>query len=96
MNSEKFYIPRHLDDAPRFLLWSVDEAMSGLLPVFLGGVMGLGVYSAILALLSFKLWKRIKGSGGQSFVKAAIYWYYPKDVLGLKHMPDSAIRKFIS
>jgi len=35
MSLEKFYIPKHLDDAPRFLLWSIDEAMSALVPVFL-------------------------------------------------------------
>ncbi len=95
MSLEKFYIPRHLDDAPRFLLWSIDEAMAAMLPVFLGIILGIGVLAPILAIISFKSWKRIKGSSVQGVVRRLIYWYYPKEVLGLKATPDSAIRNYI-
>ena len=95
MNLEKFYIPRHLDDAPRFLLWSVDEAMSVILPVFLGIVLGFGILTLILPIICFKSWKKIKGSGGQGVVRRLIYWYYPKEILGLKATPESAIRNYI-
>ena len=96
MNLEKFYIPKHLDDAPRFLLWSIDEAMSVLIPVFIGAMLSLGFMTPILAIISFKSWKKIKGSGGQSLLKSIIYWHYPRDILGLKSTPDSAVRNYIA
>jgi type IV conjugative transfer system protein TraL len=100
MDLEKFYIPKHLDAPPRFLLWSVDEAMSALIPVFLGAVMSLGIFTPIIAIISFKTWKKIKGSsnssGGQGFVKTFIYWNYPSKILGLKATPDSAIKNYIA
>ncbi len=95
MSLEKFYIPRHLDDAPRFLLWSVDEAMSALIPVFLGAMMSMGILTPILAIISFKSWKKIKGSEGQGFIKLLIYWHYPRGVLGLKSTPDSSVKYYI-
>lgn len=95
MSLEKFYIPRHLDDAPRFLLWSVDEAMSALIPIFLGAVLGLGILTPIFGIISFKSWKKIKGSGGQGLLKSIIYWFYPVSVLGLKKTPDSSIKHYI-
>lgn len=64
MSLEKFYIPKHLDDAPKVLLWSVDEAMSVMIPIFVGVMVNMGIFGPILAVISFKSWKRIKGSGG--------------------------------
>ena len=96
MDSEKFYLPKRLDDAPRFLLWSIDEAFSILIPLFFGMVMGLGILTPILAFLSGYCWKKVKGSGGSNLLKAIIYWYYPRSILGLKSAPDSSIKKYIS
>ena len=96
MSLEKFYIPKHLDDAPRFLLWSIDEAMSAILPIFLGIMTNMGIFGPILAVISFKSWKKIKGSGRQGLVKRLIYWHYPRDILGLKATPDSSIKNYIA
>jgi len=96
MNLEKFYIPKHLDDAPRFLLWSIDEAMSAMIPIFLGTFMGIGIFGPVLAIISFKSWKKIKGSGGQGLLKKLIYWHYPRSVLGLKSTPDSSVKNYIA
>lgn len=96
MNHEKFYLPKHLDAAPRFLLWSMDSALSVLVPLFVGMVMGLGLLTPLLGILSGYCWKKVKGSGGTNLIKAIIYWYYPRSVLGLKKAPDSSIRTYIS
>lgn len=96
MGQEKFYIPKHLDDPPRFLLWSMDEAMSAMLPIFLGTMMGLGIIGPILSIISFKSWKKIKGSGGQGLLRSIIYWYYPRDLLDLKSTPYSSIKSYIA
>ncbi len=101
MNQEKFYIPKHLDDMPKFLLWNVDEAVSFIIPLFLGFMLGKGLIGLLVAVLCFHSWKRIKssngakGSGGQNFIKYLIYWNYPKSILGLASTPDSSIRNYI-
>jgi len=95
MSLEKFYIPKHLDDAPKFLLWTIDEAMSAMIPIFLGIMMGMGLFGPILAIVCFKSWKKIKGSGGQGFLRILIYWNYPREILGLKATPESAIKNYI-
>lgn len=96
MSSEKFYLPKHLDAPPKLLLWSMDDALVILMPLFLGTVIGLGIFTPIIAFLCGYFWKKIKGSGGTKLIKALIYWHYPAFVLGLKNSPKSSIKKYIS
>lgn len=95
MSQEKFYIPKHLDDSARLLLWPIDEALSFILPMIFGLIMNLGLIGVICSFLSIFLWRRAKGVGGLSFLKSLIYWYYGSKVLGLKNTPDSAIKNYI-
>ena len=95
MSQEKFYIPKHLDDMPKFLLWNVDEALAFIIPLFFGFMLGKGLIGLFVAVLCFHFWKKVKGAGGQNFIKYLIYWNYPKSVLGLVATPDSAIRNYI-
>ncbi len=64
MSQEKFYIPKHLDDMPKFLLWNIDEAMAFILPLFLGLMLGKGIIGLMVSFLCFHFWKKIKGVGG--------------------------------
>ncbi|MFT6220594.1 MAG: type IV conjugative transfer system protein TraL [Rickettsiales bacterium] len=95
MNQEKFYIPRHLDDIPKFLLWDIDVALCFLVPFFFGFMISQTLIGLFCAFLATYYWKRVKGSGQQNFIRYLIYWYYPKSVLGLKATPDSSIRNYI-
>ena len=96
MSSEKFYLPKRLDDAPKFLLWPIDEALCFLVPLFFGMIVGLGFLTIIFAILPTYFWKKFKGKGGSNLVRALIYWYYPRSILDLKVAPDSSIKKYIS
>jgi conjugal transfer pilus assembly protein TraL len=96
MSSEKFFIPKHLDDAPRFLFWSIDEAMSAIVPLGFGLILGLKILTPIIAILSFKGWKKLKGSEGSGVLRAMVYWHYPRSVIGLKSLPDSSAKIFIA
>ncbi len=95
MSQEKFFIPKHLDDLPRILLWTIDEAFSFLLPLIVSIMIGSGMIGVILSFSCFYFWRRIKGVGGVSFLKAILYWYYGSKTLGLKNTPDSAIKNYI-
>lgn len=96
MSSEKFFIPKHLDDAPRFLFWSIDEAMSAIVPLGFGLILGLKILTPIIAIISFKSWKKLKGCEGSNILRAMIYWHYPNNIIGVKSLPDSATKIFIA
>jgi type IV conjugative transfer system protein TraL len=97
MSREQFFIPQHLDDAPRFLFWSVDEAMSVIVPLGFGIILGLKFFiTPVLAFASFKGWKKLKGSGGNGVLRAMMYWYYPGSFVGMKALPDSSVKIFIA
>ncbi len=96
MNLEKFYIPRHLDDAPKFLFWSVDEAMIILIPIFFGIMINMTILAILLSTVLFKSWKKVKGFGGRGIIQMILYWYYPKSLLDLKYTPDASIKHYIS
>jgi len=93
--NEKFYIPQHLDDPAKFLFWSIDEAMAGILPIAIGLIMGLKTLTFVLTIMTFKGWKKFKSlNSQQSSLRAFIYWHYPSKVLDFK-LPDSSIKIFI-
>lgn len=96
MSTEKFFIPKHLDESERLLVLSTDEAMVILVPLFVGYGTGHFLLSVLVAFYAFRFWKKIKGNEGIQYVKALIYWYYPKNILGLKYVPDSSVRHFIA
>ena len=95
MESEKFYIPQHLDAPPRFLLWTVDEAMSFIFPILLGVFLGSIWIGLCISYFSYRTWRRLKSSSVRGFSTRLIYWYYPSRLLDLKSTPDSAIRTFL-
>jgi conjugal transfer pilus assembly protein TraL len=96
MSQEKFYIPQHLDDAPKFLFWSIDEAMAGILPVTCGLILGLKLLTIPVAIFSFKGWKKFKGLSGDAGIRSMMYWHYPSNIIGVKVLPDSSIKTFIA
>lgn len=96
MSLEKFYIPKHLDDAPRFLFWSIDEAMAAILPLACGLILGLKLLTPVITIVSFKGWKKFKGSNGGGAIRAIMYWHYPSKIVGAKALPESSIKKFIA
>jgi len=96
MPTEEFFIPKHLDESERLLVLSTDESMIILVPLFVGYGTGNFVISMFVAYYAYKYWKRMKGTKGIKYVKALIYWYYPKKILGLKYVSDSSVRQFIA
>ncbi len=93
--NEKFYIPQHLEDPAKFLFWSIDEAMAGILPLAIGLIMGLKLITLALTVICFKGWKKFKSQNAQqSSLRAFLYWHYPSKIMDMK-LPDSSIKIFI-
>lgn len=93
MDHEEFYIPRHLDEPPRFLFWTYDELFAVAIPLgwaFLAGHPWGGLAGAVS---SFWLIRRVKRGGGARRLQHAMYWLLP-NFIGLKTLPPSYVRRW--
>jgi conjugal transfer pilus assembly protein TraL len=87
-------IPRHLDDAPRFLFWDLDEAILFMLALILGLLVDLllpGVLAGVGLVIAYG---RAKSGRHRAFALHLMYWYLPVS-LGFRRTPPSCIREFI-
>ena len=92
---DKYYIPQHLDEPFRLILWTLDEFVVFLAPFvlclfFLNSPL-IGLF--IGACLLFGL-KRLKGEQGHYFIYNLAYWYCPV-FIRLKATPPSYQRTLL-
>lgn len=84
-------IEQRLQDPPRFLMISADEAAVFGVP-FMMGMLGKAMISgAIFAFILWTVWRRLKGEGGLVMMVAALYWYVPRVVNIFPGFPDSSV-----
>ena len=92
---DQHIILHHLDDPLRFLHWTLDEALTIMVPAFFGlaiehpfwGLIGAGgCYGGLITL---------KKRFGLENLKHALYWYLPKSTKHLPHLPPSYIREYL-
>jgi len=85
----------HLDNPPRFLFWTVQEALVLFMPL----IIGLGVDCPKLAVLSSALayfvLKHYKRSFGKGTLRHVMYWYLPHNKKGMPVTPSSTIREYL-
>lgn len=84
-------VEQRLQDTPRFLLVPVDEGLAAALPIGFGLLTQHLVPGLFLSVLSFILWKRLKGEGGIPRFLALSYWYGPRELRLWKSLPDSGV-----
>jgi type IV conjugative transfer system protein TraL len=95
------YDPRHklfnhLDQPPRFLLWTFSEAFVLLAPWLLGVALNQGVLGILMSVVSFwgmRAWER---HFGQNSLKGILYWYFPHNGKKLKITPPSSVREYLA
>ncbi|MEE9452338.1 MAG: type IV conjugative transfer system protein TraL [Gammaproteobacteria bacterium] len=71
-------IPKHLDDPPRLLFWSMDEIIVFVVP-FMLLVLGRGlIITGILTSMAL-VWalRQAKQERGQAHLLALLYWHLP-------------------
>lgn len=90
-----YYIPKNLDEPPRWLFWSMDEAIILLCPIGMGIILGFTFWGFLLGVGAFLGWKRIKGNDQANLIIYMIYWYFPSVLIKLKYTPPSYNRMFL-
>ena len=93
--NQKYYIPKYLDEPMRIILWTIDEVLAFIIPVFLIYVLSNQLlFGILLGLINFLLLKKLKGEQGAYFLRALIYWHLPQ-IIKLRKTPPSFIREYI-
>jgi len=91
---EAFIIPRRLDEPERWMFWTVDEALTMLVPVITGMMTGFLLVGAVIGLGGFVTLRRLKGNGQANLGLYALYWFFP-NIFNFKATPLSAIRRYV-
>jgi type IV conjugative transfer system protein TraL len=95
MNQERA-IYNTLENAPRSLFWEIDDFLSFAVPVFLSIALN-SFLCLVLALLSKKLYSRLKKRGSRGSLIHFLYWRLPKNAFfgQLKALPPSCERELL-
>lgn len=92
-NDVKNYIPKTLDNLPRFALWDIYQSMLFLMCFGFGAVMHFLFYGFVLGVLLAWIYGRLSSGQGRGFLVHLLYWYTPLGD-GYKSIPPSSKRYF--
>ncbi len=87
------YIPKHLDEPPRILIWTHSEAALLLSPFLLGIIMGFVLWGLVGSVIIGLSLKKLKKVFEDSCMLSAAYWYLPQNKL--KTLPPTHIREYL-
>lgn len=87
------YIPRRLDDPPRFLLWRWDVALVGVFIFLIGIWFGWTITGLVVALAAATALNKVVEGTHPGISTHLAFWHFgtPK----LKTAPPSSVREFI-
>ncbi len=91
MQEKVVRIEQRLQEQARILLFPVDEGLALLAPAGVGIALQSAISGIVLGVISYVLWKRLKGEGGLERLLALLYWYVPREVGPMKSWPDSSV-----
>ena len=84
-------VEQRLQDPPQFFFLPADEAVAAIVPIVFG-ILGKQIFvGAALGIVSYFIWKRVKGERGLTGLLAVLYWIFPKEITPYKSFPDSAV-----
>ena len=72
---EQTPLPRRIDDKPRLLFWTADEAVPFALLFMVGMVIGQFILCIVLGLGASWLFRKYRDRHPDGYVLHALYWY---------------------
>ena len=89
------YIPHHLDEPFKLILWTLDEWLVMISPFLFIWLLGITpVVGFILGVLALMGLKKFKGEQGHFYLIYSIYWYLPA-IVRFKKIPPSYQREWL-
>lgn len=90
--SDKYMIPKRLDDPELIGLWTIDEFVAMVVPFFWGILSQQIVIGIVLAIAAWFGLKKAKAGRATSWVLHVAYWHLPGSFVRLKLTPPSHCR----
>lgn len=89
----RHYVPRRLDDKPKFLFWELDVAAIAFAGFFLGIYAGLAWGGVALGIFLATGWSRVRSGKHPGMAIHVMYWFtgYPN----LNALPPAYIRELV-
>ncbi len=96
MNSQDpHFIPQYLDEPFKLILWTIDEVVMMILPLFICWYFfGAFLIGAVLSAVALIIIKKIKGEQGHYYLLYMMYWHLPT-FYKFKVIPASYQREWI-
>jgi len=92
MRSDRYQVPRHLDDPELIGIWTLDEFLAMLIPFTWGILAGFIFTGIMLSIVGWWVLRKVKAGRSTSWIIHAGYWYLPARFTGLKLTPPSYCR----
>ena len=89
--SEYIHIEQRFEQPARFLIFTADDALVFACPFLIGWMSKHLIPGFVIGLIFYFLWKRLKGEGGLSRLKAAFYWFCPVQLTPYRSFPPSHV-----
>ncbi len=90
--SDKYLVPRRLDDPELIGLWTIDEFVVMIIPFAWGILSQHIIIGILLAAGSWFALRKAKSGRATSWLLHAAYWYLPGTFIRLKLTPPSHCR----
>jgi conjugal transfer pilus assembly protein TraL len=91
---EAVKIPRHADDPPHLLLWSMDEVVPIVAGITFGILVGKMLICMGIGVIFSQVYKRFRDNHTDGYLVHALYWL-GVPVSPSKHFPNPFIRRFL-
>jgi len=90
--SDKYLIPRRLDDPELIGLWTLDEFIALVVP-FAWGILSQHLFvGLVLSLVGWFVLRKAKAGRASSWLLHLAYWHLPPGFTGMKRTPPSHCR----
>ena len=89
------YIPRRLNDIPKFILWDADVAMIAIVMIGLGIIAGMLLFCTVLGVAAAYGFSRLKSTKHQAHALHFLFWHSPDMLLKFRRTPPSYMREMI-
>ena len=87
------YIPQHLDEPERYLVFTPDELVILVLPIAILTIVANFLIGLVVGMAGVWLLRKVKKGAGLSRLLWMAYWLLPSDAFGLKATPPSHLRE---
>lgn len=94
-NPEQYLVPERLDEPYRFMIFTMEEAVSVFAPMLIGYTFDFWMQGLFLGCLLFMGLRKLRNTHAD-YLNYCKYWVFPDYAAGLRFTPSSSIRTFYS